>query len=110
MKMKSAFENMYHSWVQNNSISIIGGNDGKKQLVLGAPIYHGWYDRAQVGMHHRMEDKVVKDYGLSREAVVALQVILEREWELASLDVDNRMEVVQLACFLGGIRASFEER
>jgi hypothetical protein len=57
--MKSAFVNMYHMSVENESTSIIRGKDGKKQLVLGAPIYHGWYDRAQVGMHHRMGDKVV---------------------------------------------------
>jgi hypothetical protein len=51
-------------------------------------------------VHHRMGDKVVQYYGFSREAVVALQVLLEREWEMASLDKDKRMEVAQLACFV----------
>jgi hypothetical protein len=54
--------------------------DNKKQLIMVVPIYHGWYDRAQVGMHHRMGDKVVQDYGLSKQAVVALEVGLEKEW------------------------------
>jgi hypothetical protein len=98
--MKSAFVNMYHASVGNESTAIIGGKDGKKQLALEAPIYHVWYDRAQVEMHHRMGDKVVQDYGLYREAAVPLQNILEREWELAVTDQEKKMEVVQLACFI----------
>jgi hypothetical protein len=86
--MKSAFVNMYHASMENESTSIIGGKDGKHQLVLGGPIYHGWYDRAQVGMHHTMGDKVVQ------------QNLLEREWELAPTDQEKRMEVAQLACFI----------
>jgi hypothetical protein len=66
---------------------------------MGVPIYHGWYDRAQVGMHHRMGDKVVQDYGLSKQAVVALQVGLEKEWEAARDNAGNRLEIAQLACF-----------
>jgi hypothetical protein len=77
-KMKSAFVNLYQASVENESSAVIGGNDGKKQLIMGVPIYHGWYDRSQVGMHHRMGDKVVQDYGLSKQAVVALQVGLEK--------------------------------
>jgi hypothetical protein len=84
--MKSALVNMYHASVENESTEIIGGNDGKKQLVIVAPIYHGWYDIAQVVMHQRMGDKVVQDYGLSREAVVALQNLLEMEWALAATE------------------------
>jgi hypothetical protein len=34
---------------------------------MGMTIYHGWYDRAKTVMHHRMGDKVVQDYGLSRK-------------------------------------------
>jgi hypothetical protein len=106
-KMKSAFVNLYQASVENESSAVIGGKDGKKQLIMGVPIYHGWYDRAQVGMHHRMGDKVVQDYGLSKQAVVALQVGLEREWEAARDNAGNRLEIAQLACFtlLGYARA-----
>jgi hypothetical protein len=41
-------------------------------------------------MHHRMGDKVVQYYGLSREAVVAFQILFEREWELAASYADKR--------------------
>jgi hypothetical protein len=60
-----------------------------------------------VGMYHRMGDTLVQYYGLSREALVALQLILEREWELAALDADTIMEVAQLISFvlLGYARA-----
>jgi hypothetical protein len=51
-KMKSAFVNLSHALVEKKSTMIVGGKDGNKKLVLVAPIYHGWYDRAQVGMHH----------------------------------------------------------
>jgi hypothetical protein len=39
-KMKAAFVNMYHASVENQSTTILGGKEGKKQLVLGTPIYH----------------------------------------------------------------------
>jgi hypothetical protein len=76
-KMKLAFVNLYQASVENESSAVIGGKDGKKQLIMGVPIYHGSYDRAQVGMHHRMGDKVVQDYGLSKQVVVALEEGLE---------------------------------
>jgi hypothetical protein len=71
-KMKSAFVNVYQVSVDNASTEVIGGKDGKKQLVMGMPIYHGWYDRAKTSMHHLMGDKVVQDYGLSRKVVIAM--------------------------------------
>jgi hypothetical protein len=98
--MKSAFVNMYHASVENQSMARVGGKDGKKQLVLMYPMCHELYYRAQVVMHHRMGDKAVHNYGLSREAAVALQILLEREWELAVSDAEKRMEVAQLARFL----------
>jgi hypothetical protein len=76
-KMKSAFVNLYQASVENTSTAVIGGKDGKKQLVMGVPIYHGWYDRSQTGMHHRMGDKIVQDYGISRKASMALQGLLD---------------------------------
>jgi hypothetical protein len=51
-------------------------------------------------MHHRMGDKVVQDYGLSKQGVVALQVGLEKEWEAARDNAGNRLEIYQLACFV----------
>jgi hypothetical protein len=51
-------------------------------------------------MEHRMGDKVVQDYGLSQEAAVALQNLLEREWELTATYQEKRMDVAQLACFV----------
>jgi hypothetical protein len=79
-KMKSSFVNLYQASVENASTAVIGGKVGKKQLVMGVPIYHGWYDRAQTGMHHRMGDKIVQGYGLSRKAAMALQGLREAEW------------------------------
>jgi hypothetical protein len=70
--------NLYQASVENESSDVVGGKDGKKQLITGVPNYPGWYDRAQVGMHHQMGDKVLQDYGLSKQAVVALEVGLER--------------------------------
>jgi hypothetical protein len=74
---------------------------------MGLPIYHGWYDRANTGMHHRLGDKVVQHYGLSRKAVIALQEMLEEEWLAARLEAGKRLEIAQLACFvfLGYARA-----
>jgi hypothetical protein len=66
---------------------------------MGVTIYHGWYGRDQVGVHHRMGDKVVQDYGLSKHAVVALEVGLEKEWEAARDNVGNWLEIAQLAYF-----------
>jgi hypothetical protein len=51
-------------------------------------------------MYHILGDKVVHDYGMSREFKAVLQILLESKWELAALDAEKRMEVAQLACFV----------
>jgi hypothetical protein len=43
-KMKSAFVNLYQASVQNEISAVIGGKDGKNQLIMGVPIYYGWID------------------------------------------------------------------
>jgi hypothetical protein len=48
-------------------------------------------------MHHRMGDKAVQAYGLSKKVVVALQVGLEKEWEAARDNAVNRLKIAQLA-------------
>jgi hypothetical protein len=82
--------------VDNASTAFIGGKEGGKQLVMGVPIYHGWYDRTKTGMHHRMGDKVVQDYGLSIKAVIALNEMMEEEWGAARLEAGKRLEIAQL--------------
>jgi hypothetical protein len=105
--MKSDFVNLHEASVENTSTAVIGGKEGEKQLVMGVPIYHWWYDRAKTGMHHRMGDKVVQDYGFSRKVVIALQEMMEEEWGAARLKAGKRLEIAQLACFvfLGYARA-----
>jgi hypothetical protein len=74
---------------------------------MDVTIYHGWYDRAHTGMHHRTGGKVVQDYDLSRKAAIALQGLLEEKWVAARHDAVKRLEIAQLACFvfLGYARA-----
>jgi hypothetical protein len=67
---------------------------------MGVSIYHGWYHRAHTGIHHRVGDKVVQDYGLSRKAAIALQGLLEEEWAAAQHDVVKRLDIAQLASFV----------
>jgi hypothetical protein len=99
-KMKSVFVNLYQASVENASMVVIGGKDEKKQLVMGVPIYHYWHDRAHTGMYHRMGDKVVQDYGLSRKAAITLQGLLEEEWAEAQHDAVKRLDIVQLVSFV----------
>jgi hypothetical protein len=42
---------------------------------------------------------LVQDYGLSKQAVVVLQVGLEKQWEAAQDNAVNRLEIAQLVCF-----------
>jgi hypothetical protein len=79
---------------------VIVGKDGKHQLVMGVPIYHGWYYRAQTGMHHCMGDKVMQDYGLSRKADISLQGLLEDKSASAQHDAVKRLNIFQLASFV----------
>jgi hypothetical protein len=106
-KMKSSFVSLYQASVDNASMAVIGGKDGKMKLVMGVPIYHGFYDRAHTGMHHRTGDKVVQEYGLSRKAAIALQVLLEEEWAAAHQYAVKRLDIAQLVfyVFLGYARA-----
>jgi hypothetical protein len=105
--MKSAFVNLYQASVNNDSTAVAIGKEGKEQLVMGVPIYHGWCDRAKTGMHHQMGDKVVQYYGLSRKSVIALQEMMEEEWLVARWEAGKRLEISQLECFvfLGYARA-----
>jgi hypothetical protein len=96
----AAFVNLYQASVHNASTAMIGGRDGKKQLVTGMPIYHGWYDRARTGMHHRMGDKVLQEYGISRKAASAIQGLLEEEWAAAQHDAVKRLNIAQLTSFV----------
>jgi hypothetical protein len=75
-KMKSSFVNLYQASVKNESTAVIRRKGDKTQLITGAPIYHDWYDRAQVWMHHRMGYNVVQYYVLSKQMAVSLEVVL----------------------------------
>jgi hypothetical protein len=99
-KMKSVFVNLYQASVENASTAVIGGEGRKKQFVMGVPIYHEWYDRAQMGMHHRTGGKVVQYYSLSRKVATALQLMLEEEWAVARSGALKRLEIAQLTCFV----------
>jgi hypothetical protein len=105
--MKSVFVNLYQASVENASTAVIRGKDGNNQLFMGVTICHGWYDRAQTGLYHRMGDTVVQYYGLSRKASTALQNLLEDEWAEGRNDDLTRLEISQLASFvfLGYARA-----
>jgi hypothetical protein len=39
--MKSAFVNLYQASVENEISVVIGGKDGKKQLIMGCPFTMG---------------------------------------------------------------------
>jgi hypothetical protein len=47
-----------------------------------------------------MVDKVVQNYGLSNQAVMALHVVLEQEWQAAGDSRVKKMGVTQLTCFM----------
>jgi hypothetical protein len=97
-KMKLAVVNLYQASGENESSAVIGGKDGKKQLIMGVPIYLVWSSPSwNASLIWR--DKVVQDYGLSKKAAVALQVRFEKEWEAARDNAGNRLEIAQLACF-----------
>jgi hypothetical protein len=64
-KMRSAFVNIYHASVENQGSAIVGERDGKRFVSMDAPIYSEFFGRFQAGMHNRMGDKVVHDFGLS---------------------------------------------
>jgi hypothetical protein len=75
--MKSAFVNLYHASVENQGSAIVGGGDGKRFVSMDAPIYSEFFGRFQAGIHHRMGDKVVQDFGLSRVIIQKFQEVME---------------------------------
>jgi hypothetical protein len=99
-KMKSAFVNVYFASVDNQGSAIVGGRDGKKFVSIEAPMYSEFFGRFQAGMHNRMGDKVVQDFGLSRGVVQKLQEVMEGEWIGAENSEVKKMEIAQLAVFV----------
>jgi hypothetical protein len=49
-----------------------------------------FFGRFQSGMHNRMGDKVVQDFGLSRGILQKLQEVMEREWIQAGVFRDRK--------------------
>jgi hypothetical protein len=78
-KMKSAFANLFHASVENQGSVIVGGRDGKRFVSMDVPIYSNFFGRFQAGMHNRMGDKVVQDFGLSRGIMQKFQEVMEGE-------------------------------
>jgi hypothetical protein len=98
--MKSAFVNVYYGSVENQGSAIVGGRDGKKFVSMEAPIYSEFFGRFQAGMHNRMGDKVVQDFGLSRGVMQKFQEVMEGEWIGANNSEVKKMEIAQLAVFV----------
>jgi hypothetical protein len=99
-KMKSAFVNVYSASVENQGSAIVGGRDGKKFVSMDALIYSELCGRFQAGMHNRMGDKVVQDFGLSRGVMQKFQEVMEGEWVGAKNLEVKKMEIAQLAVFV----------
>jgi hypothetical protein len=87
--MKSALVNLYHASVENQGTrsAILGGRDGKRFVSMDAPIYSDFFGRSQAGMHNRMGDKLVQDFGLSRGIMQKFQDVMEGGWIQASVGV-----------------------
>jgi hypothetical protein len=99
-KMKSTFVNLYHASVENQGSAIVGGRDGKSFVSMDAPIYSEFLGRFQAGMHNRMGDKVVQDFGLSRGIMQKFQEVMEGEWMQADVLREIKMDISQLAVFV----------
>jgi hypothetical protein len=102
-KMKSAFVNVYFVSVENQGSAIVGGRDGKKFVTMEAPIYSEFFGRFQAGMHNRMGDKVVQDFGLSRGVMQKFQEVMEGEWIGAKNSEVKKMEIAHfVVCVMVG--------
>jgi hypothetical protein len=99
-KMKSAFVNLYHASVENQGSAIVGGRDGKQFVSMDASVYSDFFGRFQAGMHNRMGDRVVQDFGLSRGSMQKFQEVVEGEWIQAGVGRERKMEIAQLAVFV----------
>jgi hypothetical protein len=99
-KMKSALINIYHASVENQINYIVRGRDGKYFVTTDAPIYSEFFGRFQAGMHNRMGDKVVQDFGFSRGIVQKLQEVMEGEWINAGSLMESKMEIAKLVMFV----------
>jgi hypothetical protein len=59
-----------------------------------------FFGRFQAGMHNRMGEKVVQDFGLSRGIMQKFQEVMEGEWIQAGVFRERKMEIAQLAVFV----------
>jgi hypothetical protein len=99
-KMKSAFVNIYSASVENQGSAIVGGRYGKKFVSMDAPIYSELFGRFQTGMHNRMGEKVVQNFGLPRGVMQKFQEVMEGEWIGAENSEVKKMEIAHLAVFV----------
>jgi hypothetical protein len=97
-KIKSAFVNVHFASVENQGSAIFGGRYGKKFVSMDAPIYSEFFGRFQAGMHNRMGDKVVQDFGLSRGVMQKFQEVMEGEWIGAEIRRLRKWRLPNLRC------------
>jgi hypothetical protein len=99
-KMKSTFVNLYHASMEKQGSTIVRERDGKRFVSMDAPIYSDFFGRFQAGMHNRMGDKVVQDFGLSRGIMQKFKEVMEGEWIQGGVFRERKMEISQLAVFV----------
>jgi hypothetical protein len=92
----------------NQESAVVGGRDRKRFVSMNSPIYSQSFGRFKAGMHNRMGDKMVQDFGLSRGIMQKFQEVMECEWIQAGVFREREMEIAQLAVFVmvGYARAS----
>jgi hypothetical protein len=93
--------NIYHALVENQGSAIVGGLRWEKICYnTDTLIYSEFFGRFQAGMHNKMGDKVVQDFGLSWGIMQKFQEVMEWEWTNAGSLMENKMEIAQLAVFV----------
>lgn len=80
-KLRSAYSNVYHASIESAQSSMTLGRDTAKAYLTTCPTQSMWFERFVKGLLRRMGQEVRQDLAVSIPVMLALQDLLEEEWQ-----------------------------
>ncbi len=106
-KLRAAYSNLYHASVVSAATSMTLGHDKTKSYLTTCPTQSMWFERFSKGCLKRMGQEVKQHLAVSIHLMLALQGLLEAEWQVATESEQIHLAFIgsySLIAFAGSFR------
>jgi hypothetical protein len=100
-KVRSLHTNLHNASAKAISSTLVWRSDKGRFITTTAPSDREWHVRFMSGLHSRIGDRRKRDAAISIEQMIAVQALLEVEWQDASEQQDAvaQRRIAETACF-----------